>query len=272
MQPNSTLEVLLTTRYALVSVSNKEGVEAFARGLVDLGFTVLSTGGTAKALQAASIPVTMVSEFTGAPEVMNGRVKTLHPKIHAGILGDRRRHADEAKTLQFPWIDVVAVNLYPFEKTVESDVSKAQAMEQVDIGGPTMLRAAAKNHADVMVVVNPQDYDSALQALKADDEPVLAALRADFALAAFRHTARYDGVISDWLARELGDTSLPEEGAIGLKRLQQCRYGENPHQRAAFYGDVNTSGRSLARIIQHQGRELSFNNLADWRPPRGLRV
>lgn len=253
----------MTTRYALISVSNKEGVEIFGQGLVDLGYTVLSTGGTAQALKAAGVPVTKVSDFTGAPEVMGGRVKTLHPQIHAGILGDRTAHAAEAKEHGFSWIDVVAVNLYPFEKTVEEDVSKAEAMEKVDIGGPTMVRAAAKNHAHVMVIVNPSDYPAALSALSGGDASVLMKLRSQFALAAFRHTSRYDCVISDWLARDLGDNTLPEESAFGLSRILECRYGENPHQRAAFYADVNRSGRSLARIKQHQGRELSFNNIGD---------
>ncbi len=248
-------------RYALVSVSDKRGVERFAQGLVDAGFTILSTGGTKAALVAAGIPVTAVSTHTGAPEIMDGRVKTLHPRIHGGILGDRARHADEAAKHEIPWIDVVAVNLYPFERATEGNDDLDVAVENIDIGGPTMVRAAAKNHRHVVIIVDPADYDRVGAAIAAGQ--VDGKLRSELAIKAFRHTARYDAVISSWLARQSGDDGLPFEGALPLRKLQDLRYGENPHQRAAFYSDGAPRGRSLARAKQHQGKELSFNNLGD---------
>ena len=232
-------------------------------GLVKLGYTILSTGGTAKALIAAGIPVTPVATHTGSPEIMNGRVKTLHPKIHGGILGDREAHLADAQAHDISWIDVVAVNLYPFESTVAGDVTMMEAIEKIDIGGPTMVRAAAKSHKHVLVLVDPNDYSDAIETLAAADEEVCANLRLEMSLKAFRHTARYDGVISDWFAGANGERTLPKEGAIGLRRLQECRYGENPHQTAAFFADSDQKGRSLARIVQHQGKDLSFNNIAD---------
>ncbi len=249
------------TRHALLSTSDKTGLVPFGRALVEAGFTLLSTGGTARVLAEAGVPVTPVAEHTGAPEIMNGRVKTLHPRIHGGILGDREAHAAEAEAQGIPWIDLVAVNLYPFEETVAGGVDRATAMETVDIGGPTMVRAAAKNHAHVTVVVDPGDYLRVAGALEVGG--VGPELRRELAVKAFRHTARYDAVISDWLGRDAGLGDLPAEGSLGLRKLQALRYGENPHQRAAFYADVEVSGRSLARAVQHQGKELSFNNLND---------
>jgi len=250
-----------TPRYALLSVSDKTGLAEFGQVLVDAGFTLLSTGGTAKVLSEADVPVTKVSAHTGAPEIMNGRVKTLHPTIHGGILGDRDRHAAEAAEQGIHWIDVVAVNLYPFEKTVEGGADLATAVEKIDIGGPTMVRAAAKNHRHVTVVVDPADYARVGAAIAAGGPGM--ALRSELAVKAFRHTARYDSVISAWLAKNAGMDDLPEEGAIGIRKVQDLRYGENPHQRAAFYADVDVSGRSLVRAVQHQGKHLSFNNLGD---------
>lgn len=246
---------------ALLSTSDKSGLVEFAQDLVAAGYSILSTGGTARVLAAAGIPVEKVSDFTGAPEVMNGRVKTLHPKIHAGILGDRARHLDEAQTHGFEWIDLVAVNLYPFEETVAGGAELAEAMEKVDIGGPTMIRAAAKNHKHVSVVVDPSDYARVGAALRSGGTS--EELRQELALKAFRHTARYDSVINSWLGNYIGDEEFPAETAIGLRRMQSLRYGENPHQAAAFYADNELHGRSLARAKQHQGKELSFNNLAD---------
>ncbi len=248
-------------RFALLSVSDKTGLPEFGRRLADAGFTILSTGGTARVLTEAGIAVTKVSAHTGAPEIMNGRVKTLHPKIHGGILGDRDRHAAEALAQDIEWIDVVACNLYPFERTVEGDVDLATAVENIDIGGPTMVRAAAKNHRYVAVVTDPADYDRVASAIEAG--ALDSTLRTQLAVKAYRHTARYDSVISDWLARNAGDAGLPAEGALGIRKVQDLRYGENPHQSAAFYADVQVSGRSLARAVQHQGKELSFNNLGD---------
>ncbi len=251
----------MTTKMALVSVSDKTGVVEFARGLAQRGFVVLSTGGTARALQDADVPCTLVSDVTGFPEIMNGRVKTLHPKIHGGILARREVDTAEAEQHGIAMIDLVAVNLYPFEQTVAGDVDMATAMEKVDIGGPTMVRAAAKNHAHVTVVVDPHDYDSILQALDAGG--IADKQRQRLSLKAFRHTARYDSVISGWLAGTLADESWPVEDAVGLKKSLDLRYGENPHQRAAFYVDGAPKGRNLGRIKQHQGKQLSFNNLAD---------
>ena len=252
------------TRYALLSTSDKTGLVPFAEGLVALGFTLLSTGGTAAALAGAGLPVVKVSEHTGAPEILGGRVKTLHPRIHGGILADRDRHADEAAAHDIPFIELVAVNLYPFDATVaDPDVTLAEAIEQIDIGGPTMVRAAAKNSAHVTIVVDPGDYPRVLAALGAGDAGALAALRRELAVRAFRHTARYDGAISTWLAERTGAPALPAELGIGLRRVQPLRYGENPHQQASFYADPNPTGRSLARATQLQGKELSYNNLND---------
>jgi len=250
------------SKYALLSVSDKTGIEPFGQALVDAGYTILSTGGTAKKLIEAGVPVTKVSDHTGSPEIMNGRVKTLHPKIHGGILGDREVHAAQATEMGIPWIDVVAVNLYPFEQVTRRGAELAEAVETIDIGGPTMVRASAKNHKHVAIVTDPADYDRVAAAVAAGE--VTTELKQQLAVKAFQHTARYDSVISDWLSRNTaGGEDFPEEAAIGLKKVQPLRYGENPHQNAAFYADVQVSGRSLARAIQHQGKQLSFNNLGD---------
>jgi phosphoribosylaminoimidazolecarboxamide formyltransferase / IMP cyclohydrolase len=248
-------------KYALLSVSDKTGIEALGQALSDAGYTILSTGGTAKALLAADVPVTKVSDHTGSPEIMNGRVKTLHPRIHGGILGDRDAHRAEAEAMDIPWIDLVAVNLYPFEAVTSRGATLAEAVETIDIGGPTMVRAAAKNHKHVTVVVDPNDYPGVVEAVQGGT--VNATLRQSLAVKAFQHTARYDSVISDWLSREVEGEPFPAEAAIGLKKVQALRYGENPHQSAAFYADVQVTGRSLARAVQHQGKQLSFNNLGD---------
>jgi len=249
-------------RFALLSTSDKTGLAAFGRSLVDAGFTLLSTGGTGRALREAGLLVTSVPEHTGAPEMMNGRVKTLHPRIHGGILGDREAHAAEAQAHDIPWIEVVAVNLYPFERVTQGGAPLSVAIENIDIGGPTMVRASAKNHRFVTVVTDPADYDRVAGAIASGGAP--EALRRELALKAFRHTARYDAVIAGWLADHTdGAGPFPPETAIGLRRVQMLRYGENPHQGAAFFADSDVSGRSLARLVQHQGKELSFNNLAD---------
>ena len=247
-------------RYALLSVSDKSHLAPFAARLAEQGFTLLSTGGTAKVLREAGLSVTDVSAHTGHPEIMNGRVKTLHPRVHGGILADRRVHADEAAEHDIPMIDVVVVNLYPFEQVTQREVDRSTAVETIDIGGPTMVRAAAKNHAHVTVVVDPADYDEVAEAPAAGGS---VPLRRRLARKAFRHTARYDAVIADWLARADDDTGFPVETGVGLRKVQDCRYGENPHQAAAFYADGQVSGRSLARAVQKQGKELSFNNIAD---------
>lgn len=252
-------------RLALLSVSDKTGLVPFAQGLVALGFTLLSTGGTARALREAGVPVTGVSAYTGAPEVFGGRVKTLHPRVHGGILGRRGTDDAEAAAHDVRWIDVVAVNLYPFEAAVTAmdpndPEGLAKAVEQIDVGGPTMVRAAAKNHAHVAVVCDPADYDAVLAGLA--EGSLGATERGRLAVKAFRHTAAYDGLISTWLGERLGVPAF-EEGALPLRRVQGLRYGENPHQQASFYADPAPRGRSLARVEQLQGKELSFNNLAD---------
>ncbi|MCA9492625.1 MAG: bifunctional phosphoribosylaminoimidazolecarboxamide formyltransferase/IMP cyclohydrolase, partial [Myxococcales bacterium] len=249
-------------RNALLSVSDKTDLLPFARVLAEAGHTLLSTGGTARALREGGLEVVDVSAFTGAPEMMDGRVKTLHPRIHGGILGLREAHAEAARQHGIEWIDVVVVNLYPFEATAASGAPWDEVIENIDIGGPSMVRSAAKNHASVTIVTSPADYARVGEAIRAGDVPL--SLRRELALAAFRHTARYDATISAWFAREAGlDAELPAETALPLTRLQPLRYGENPHQSAAFYGDGDPTSRSLARMKQHQGKELSYNNLAD---------
>lgn len=252
------------SRTALLSVSDKTALAPFAERLVAAGFTLLSTGGTARVLAEAGLPVTKISEHTGFPEIMNGRVKTLHPKVHGGILGRRADHADEAAAHGIPWIDLVVVNLYPFRKTVETPgTTLAGAVEQIDIGGPTMVRAAAKNHADVLVVVDPADYDTVAEAV-ARPEGADLALRQRLALRAFRHTAAYDAMIADWLGRAFDPAGAPPaETAAPLTEAVPLRYGENPHQRAVFYADPAPEGRALGRMRQLQGKALSFNNMAD---------
>ncbi len=251
-------------RRALLSVSDKTGIVELARGLARHGFTLLSTGGTARHLREAGLAVVEVSEHTGHPEIMDGRVKTLHPRIAGGVLGRRGRDEAEAAAVGIDWIDVVAVNLYPFERTVAAggdDLPVDEAMEQVDIGGPTLLRAAAKNHAHVSVLCDPADYADFLAALDAGGPDL--ALRRRLALRAFRHTACYDAVIADWLAARADDAEPMVEGAIPLRRAAALRYGENPHQRGAFYAQPGERGRSLARARQVQGGPLSYNNIAD---------
>ena len=246
---------------ALLSVSDKTGIVELAQGLVDNGFRILSTGGTGRALMEAGVPVTKVSDHTGHPEVMNGRVKTLHPKIHGGILGQRDVHHEEAVAHNIDWIDVVVVNLYPFEHTISgAGVSADQAIEQIDIGGPTMVRSAAKNHRDVVIVTNPSDYGDVLSAIQSGG--VSQEMRRRLAWKAFRHTANYDAIISAWFGRELGEVFV-DEGALPVRKVHSLRYGENPHQGATFYAEPGLGGRSLARITKRQGKELSFNNLAD---------
>jgi phosphoribosylaminoimidazolecarboxamide formyltransferase / IMP cyclohydrolase len=266
-----------STKRALLSVSNKTGIAAFGKGLVDRGFQLLSTGGTARELRSASLPVTGVSEVTGHPEIMDGRVKTLHPAIHGPLLARRDVPEDlEAlKSHRYSLIDVVAVNLYPFRETVaRGEVPVPEAMEQVDIGGPTMLRAAAKNHAHVLVVVDPSDYPRVLAALdgEVDDEEDL---RRELAGKVFRHTGAYDAAIARYLSEELYRSRGGEEGVPGRPpppppllvggwtRGEPLRYGENPDQAAAFYTPEGQPGRGIAGLEQHHGKALSYNNLLD---------
>lgn len=254
-------------RRALLSVSDKSGVVDFARALQQRGIELLSTGGTWKLLQQAGLDVTEIGEYTGFPEIMGGRVKTLHPKVHGGILG--RRSIDGAVMEQhgIPPIDMVVVNLYPFQATVaRPDCTLLEAIENIDIGGPTMLRAAAKNHAWVTVVVNPADYSSVLSELAANDGSISANMRFDLAARTFEHTAAYDGAIANYLgARSLAADAqiFPRTWNSQFIHKQAMRYGENPHQQAAFYVDPAQHEASVATAKQLQGKELSFNNIAD---------
>ncbi|MCC6208528.1 MAG: bifunctional phosphoribosylaminoimidazolecarboxamide formyltransferase/IMP cyclohydrolase [Gammaproteobacteria bacterium] len=258
---------LHTVRRALISVSDKDGLAEFARGLRELGIEILSTGGTARLLADNGIPAIEVSQYTGFPEMMDGRLKTLHPKIHGGLLG--RRGTDDAAMAAagIPPIDLVVVNLYPFEQTVaRPGCDLATAIENIDIGGPTMVRAAAKNHASVAIVVDPLDYERVLAELRANDGALGAALRFDLAVAAFEHTARYDGMIANYLGA-LGPQGERQAFArthnLQLAKVEDLRYGENPPQRAAFYRDHRAPAGSIAAARQLQGKALSFNNIAD---------
>jgi phosphoribosylaminoimidazolecarboxamide formyltransferase/IMP cyclohydrolase len=254
-------------RRALISVSDKSGVAELARSLVELGIELLSTGGTASLIRDAGLPVKDVSDHTGFPEIMAGRVKTLHPKIHGGLLG--RRGTDEAvmEEHDIAPIDLLVVNLYPFEQTIaRADCTLDEAIENIDIGGPAMLRAAAKNHAGVAVVVNPGDYDSLLEELRANDSSLAYKTRFALAVKAYSHTAHYDTAISRYLSTHLENADAEQMGEkfdLALERKQTLRYGENPHQRAAFYVEPGASEASLATAIQKQGKELSYNNIAD---------
>ncbi|MGD9763821.1 MAG: bifunctional phosphoribosylaminoimidazolecarboxamide formyltransferase/IMP cyclohydrolase [Candidatus Binatia bacterium] len=247
---------------ALISVSDKTGLIDFARGLHDLGVQILSTGGTAKALSAAGIPVLQVSDFTGSPEILDGRVKTLHPKIHGGLLGrrDDAAHREQMAANGIAPIDLVVVNLYPFESTVaKPGCTLEEAIENIDIGGPSMIRSAAKNHHDVAVITDPADYAPVLAELGAGGGGLSDATRSRLARRAFQTTARYDGAIADWLgAREATDEApFGETLHLALRKAQDLRYGENPHQRAALYGDFPAIAEQL------HGKELSYNNILD---------
>ncbi len=250
---------------ALISVSDKTGIEDFAQGLITAGYEILSTGGSAKRLKTADIVVTDVSTYTGFPEIMAGRVKTLQPLIHGGILA--RRGTDEAimDAHNIRPIDIVVVNLYPFEETIaQADCSLEEAIENIDIGGPAMVRAAAKNHADVTLIVDPDDYSEVLQQLSAGS--LDSNDRRQLAIKAFAHTARYDGLIASYLSShdENGtETGLPEYYTPQFKQKQVMRYGENPHQRAAFYTEPQPAAGNIASSKQIQGKALSFNNIAD---------
>jgi len=248
---------------ALVSVSDKAGIVDFCRELSQLGIEILSTGGTAKTLADNQIPATEVSDYTGFPEMMDGRVKTLHPKVHGGILG--RRGVDDAVMAEngIKPIDMVIVNLYPFEQTIaRPDCDFETAIENIDIGGPTMIRAAAKNHADVAVVVNPADYAGILAELKNSGSNLSAKTRFNLALKSFEHTARYDTAISAYLGNLNGER-FPDTLNLQFYKSQSMRYGENPHQQAAFYREKAPASGTIAAARQLQGKELSYNNIAD---------
>jgi phosphoribosylaminoimidazolecarboxamide formyltransferase/IMP cyclohydrolase len=258
---------------ALISVSDKTGIADFAHGLHEAGVEIISTGGTAKLLADNGIPVVEVSDYTGFPEMLDGRLKTLHPKIHGGLLGrrDLDTHVQAMEEHNIPTIDLVVVNLYPFEQTVaRPDCDLELAIENIDIGGPTMLRAAAKNHAAVAVVVDAADYDAVLEEMKANQGAIGNATRFRLAAKVFAHTARYDGAIANYLGSwEMDEHKNAVRYDLGrtysanfLKR-QDMRYGENPHQRAAFYVEPQAPAGSIASAEQLQGKELSYNNIGD---------
>lgn len=251
-------------RKALIAVSNKARLPEFASRLVRLDFEIISTGGTARALREADVPVTEVQEITGFPELLDGRVKTLHPRLHGGILARRDLETHRAALAEhsIPTIDLVVVNLYPFEERTAAGVTFAEAIEEIDIGGPTLMRAAAKNHAHVGVVVSPDDYGLVLEELEAHGGELRPETRRRLALAAFRRTAAYDAAISNWLgAQEEGD--FPAVRTEQWSRLGMLRYGENPHQRAAWYRRTDGGDYSLAMARRQGGKELSYNNLLD---------
>lgn len=248
---------------ALLSVSDKTDIVPFAQALKSLGFELLSTGGTFKLLKENAIHVIEVSDYTGFPEMMDGRVKTLHPKIHGGILA--RRGMDDAvmKEHDIGGIDLVVVNLYPFAQAIANPhCTLDDAIENIDIGGPTMVRAAAKNHAHVGIVTNPSDYTAIIEELK-QNKALSHKTRFDLAVKAFEHTAHYDGMIADYLGKKVIDHNYPRTFNMQFDKAQDLRYGENPHQSAAFYIQKNANEGSIATARQLQGKELSYNNIAD---------
>lgn len=251
---------------ALLSVSDKTGIVAFAQALVQRGVAILSTGGTAKLLREHNVPVTDVSEHTGQPEIMDGRVKTLHPKIHGGILARRDIDQQVMADQGIAPIDLVAVNLYPFAETVaDENCSHEDAVENIDIGGPTMVRAAAKNHRDVTIVVNAADYDRVIAEMDANNNSLTFDTRFDLAIKAFEHTAQYDGMIANYFGARLPqqESKFPRTFNAQFEKKQDLRYGENSHQQAAFYVESKPSEASVSTAVQLQGKELSFNNIAD---------
>ena len=252
---------------ALLSVSDKTGIVEFAQALHERNVEILSTGGTAKLLTEHGVPVIEVGDYTGFPEMMDGRVKTLHPKIHGGILGRRGTDEQVMADQHIPPIDLICVNLYPFEETIAKPGCDLEtAVENIDIGGPTMLRAAAKNHAAVTVIVSSRDYDRVIEEMDTNNGTVTDTTRFDLATRTFEHTARYDGLIANYLGSivENGQPGgLPRTFNMQFTKAQGMRYGENPHQDAAFYTDISNREASVSTARQLQGKELSFNNIAD---------
>jgi phosphoribosylaminoimidazolecarboxamide formyltransferase / IMP cyclohydrolase len=256
-------------KQALLSVSDKTGLVDFATGLARCGVRLLSTGGTARALAAAGLSVTEIGDYTGFPEMLDGRVKTLHPRVHAGILArrDLPAHAAAIQKHDIPPIDLVVVNLYPFRETVaKPGCTLEEAIENIDIGGPAMVRSAAKNWRHVGIVVDPHDYPQLQDELDANNATLSAATRFALARKAFSHTAAYDGAVSNWLTARGPDgaaVAFPDRYTMQVAKAQELRYGENPHQGAAFYRDLAEVAGSIATYRQLQGKELSYNNIAD---------
>ncbi|OON91171.1 MAG: bifunctional phosphoribosylaminoimidazolecarboxamide formyltransferase/inosine monophosphate cyclohydrolase [Epulopiscium sp. Nele67-Bin002] len=250
---------------ALISVSDKTGIQDFAAELAKLGIEIISTGGTAKALTDAGIDVINVSDVTGFAECLDGRVKTLHPTIHAGILNMRQnpKHQEEMNSLGYSNIDFVIVNLYPFKETIlKADTTLAEAIENIDIGGPTMLRSAAKNSLDVVVIIDPQDYQLVLDQLIADNQ-VSNETKCYLGAKVFEHTANYDAMISRYLREQSGQHNLPDKLTLTFEKVQDMRYGENPHQAAGFYKEIGYTKGTLSEAVQLNGKELSYNNIND---------
>ena len=254
----------VTVARALLSVYDKRGIVELARGLVELGVEIVSTGGTQKALAKAGVPVRPISDFTGFPEILGGRVKTLHPRLHAALLAQRDEpsHMVEAEEHAIEFVDLVCCNLYPFEATSgRRGVSEQDVLEDIDVGGPTMIRSAAKNFAFTAVVVSPESYDAVLEELRSGDRQISLQTRENLAAEAFAYTARYEASISRWFGEKQED--FPNLYVRAFEKVVDLPYGENPHQRAAFYSQVGARSHVLSMVRQHGGKQLSFNNLLD---------
>jgi phosphoribosylaminoimidazolecarboxamide formyltransferase/IMP cyclohydrolase len=259
-------------RRALLSVSDKQGIVELAHGLAELGVEIVSTGGTSRELAGAGVSVRTIEDFTGFPEIMDGRVKTLHPRLYAGLLArrDQAEHLRAAAEQEIEQVDLVCVNLYPFEQTLaRGDASEEEVIENIDIGGPTMIRAAAKNSAFAAVVVDPGDYERVLEELRASEGRLSLGTRKALAGKAFACTARYDAAISTWFASREGE-GFPASWREAYEKVSDLRYGENPHQQAAFYARAGSPTHLLAGVEQLHGKELSFNNLLDLSSAREL--
>ncbi|MEF8835877.1 MAG: bifunctional phosphoribosylaminoimidazolecarboxamide formyltransferase/IMP cyclohydrolase [Candidatus Thermoplasmatota archaeon] len=248
---------------ALLSVSDKTGIVEFAKGLREHGFEIISSGGTASVLKEAGLEVTEVSEVTDFPEILDGRVKTLHPKIHGGILYQKGKHEEDIEEHALPQLDLVVVNLYPFENVIQEDHDVEEAIENIDIGGVALLRAAAKNHERVAVVTDEKDYDVILKEVDSKDGDISEKTRKELALKAFQRTSRYDSVISDYLQKEFKMEKFPETYNISGKKVKDLRYGENPNQDAAFYRTEYTQESSVLKAEKLHGKSLSYNNIRD---------
>jgi phosphoribosylaminoimidazolecarboxamide formyltransferase/IMP cyclohydrolase len=251
-------------RRALLSVSDKRGVVDFARGLSELGVEMVSTGGTARELESAGLDVRGIEDFTGFPEIMDGRVKTLHPKLYAGLLArrDDREHLRQAAENGIEFVDLVCVNLYPFERTAgRFGASEDEVIEDIDVGGPAMIRATAKNHAFTVVVVRPESYDAVLEELREGEGTLSLPTREWLAAEAFSYTARYDTAISRWFAEKTEE--FPQLHLRAFEKVTELPYGENPHQRAAYYAQVGARAHVLSQVRQHHGKQISYNNILD---------
>jgi phosphoribosylaminoimidazolecarboxamide formyltransferase/IMP cyclohydrolase len=271
MPDHVTGPVAVRVRRALLSVSDKRGIVEFARGLAELGIEVVSTGGTAQELREAGLEIRGIDDLTGFPEIMDGRVKTLHPRLYAGLLGvrDNPEHMRQAEEHGIELVDLVCVNLYPFERTAARfDSSEADIIENIDIGGPTMIRAAAKNHAFTSVVVRPESYDAVLEELRHRQGSLSRPTRESLAAEAFAYSARYDTAVSRWFAEKTDD--FPPLHLRAYEKVTDLPYGENPHQRAAFYAQVGARAHVLSQARQHHGKQISYNNILDLDAARTL--